>query len=87
VILCDGETFSIDENWLQPETRRASRQTLALAATIGNQERAIIEAALEESRGRISGPAGAAGILGMPRTTLESKIKSLRINKHQFRYA
>jgi hypothetical protein len=43
----------------------------------------MIEAALEESWGRISGPSGAAGKLGMPRTTLESKIKSLRINKHQ----
>jgi len=87
VILCDGETFSIDENWLQPETRRASRQSLRLAAAVGNQERAIIQAALKESQGRISGPAGAAGKLGLPRTTLESKIKSLRINKHQFRCA
>ncbi len=44
----------------------------------------MIEAALEEGRGRISGPAGAAGKLGMPRTTLELKIKSLRIDKHRF---
>ena len=47
----------------------------------------MIVAALEESRGRISGPSGAAGKLGIPRTTLESKIKSLRINKHEFKWA
>lgn len=84
MILCDGETFSIDETWLQPETRGTSKRPVPLAATLVNQEREMIEAALEESRGRISGPSGAAGKLGMPRTTLESKIKSLRINKHQF---
>jgi formate hydrogenlyase transcriptional activator len=86
VILCDGETFSIDETWLQRETRR-TRPPVALTATLANQEREMIEAALVESRGRISGPSGAAEKLGMPRTTLESKIKSLRINKHQFKCA
>jgi formate hydrogenlyase transcriptional activator len=87
VILCDGKTFTIDETWLQPETRGTSKRLVPLAATIVNQEKQIIEAALEESRGRISGPSGAAGKLGIPRTTLEYKIKSLRINKHQFAYA
>ncbi len=86
VILCDGETLSIDETWLRPE-RRKSKLPLSLTATIVNHEREIIEAALEESRGRISGPSGAAEKLGMPRTTLEAKIKSLRINKHQFKSA
>ena len=86
VILCDGETFSIDETWLQPETR-GDKRPVALTATLANREREMIQAALEESRGRISGPSGAAGKLGMARTTLESKIKSLRINKHQFKYA
>jgi transcriptional regulator with GAF, ATPase, and Fis domain len=85
VILCDGETFSIDETWLQPETRATVRPPVTFTATLANQERDIIEAALEQSRGRISGPSGAAGKLGMPRTTLESKIKSLRINKHRFK--
>ena len=86
VILCDGETFSIDETWLQPETR-GTKQPVALTATLANQEREIIEAALQESRGRISGPSGAAGKLGVARTTLEWKIKSLRINKYQFKWA
>ncbi len=87
VILFDGETFSIDETWLQPVTRETTKPAVALTATLANQEREIIEAALEESRGRISGPSGAAGKLGMPRTTLESKIRSLRINKYQFKWA
>jgi formate hydrogenlyase transcriptional activator len=87
VILCDGETFSIDEMWLRPESRGTSKPQVPLAATLLNQEREMIEAALEESLGRISGPSGAAGKLGMPRTTLESKIRSLRINKHQFKCA
>jgi formate hydrogenlyase transcriptional activator len=87
VILCDSETFSIDETWLHPKTRGTAKPPVALAATVANQEREIIEASLEECRGRISGPSGAAGKLGMPRTTLESKIKSLRINKHQFKCA
>jgi transcriptional regulator with GAF, ATPase, and Fis domain len=87
VILCDGETLSIDETWLQPEARRSSKTPLALPATRLNQEREIIEAALEESRGRISGPFGAAEKLGMPRTTLQSKIRALRINQYQFKCA
>jgi DNA-binding NtrC family response regulator len=49
------------------------------------QEKQVIEAALAEARGRVSGPAGAAAKLGIPSTTLESKIKSLKINKHQFK--
>jgi transcriptional regulator with GAF, ATPase, and Fis domain len=84
VILCDGETLSIDEAWLRPRT---PKEAPSLPAAIVNQERELIEAALAESQGRVSGPTGAAGKLGMPRTTLESKIRSLRINKHRFRFA
>lgn len=84
VILCDGETLSIDEAWLRPRTPKPA---LPDPAAIENQEREIIEAALEESRGRVSGPSGAAGKLGMPRTTLESKIRTLSINKKRFRIA
>ena len=86
VILSDGETFVIETSWLQSQAPRASRP-IRLAETLVNQERGVIEAALEESQGRISGPSGAAIRLGMPRTTLESKIRSLRINKHQFKSA
>jgi formate hydrogenlyase transcriptional activator len=81
MILCDAETFSVDEAWLQPESERR----LQLQPSLMNQERELIETALEETRGRVSGPQGAARRLGVPRTTLESKIKSLGINKHRFR--
>jgi len=83
MILCDGDTFSIDKSWL----RREEPGPVVPAGTFVDQEREIIEAALDESGGRISGPSGAAGKLGLPRTTLESKIKSLRIDKHQFKCA
>jgi formate hydrogenlyase transcriptional activator len=82
MILCDAETFSVDEAWLQPESKR----WLGLQPSLMNQERELIEGALEETRGRVSGPKGAARRLGIPRTTLESKIKSLGINKHGYRF-
>jgi len=66
VILCDADTLSIDESWLRPEARTVLKPAIALAATLVNQEREMIENALEECRGRISGPSGAAGKLGMP---------------------
>jgi formate hydrogenlyase transcriptional activator len=84
VILSDGETFSIDRSWIEPERPATPRPPIPLSTALGTQEREMIEAALGESRGRISGPEGAAGKLGIPRTTLESRIKSLRIDKHRF---
>jgi formate hydrogenlyase transcriptional activator len=81
-ILCDSGTFCVDEEWRQPETESPARLRLSLTS----HEREVIGAALVESRGRISGPRGAARKLGMPRTTLESKIKSLRINKERYRF-
>lgn len=84
VILCDGETFSIDKTWVEPKRPAIPKPPIPLSTALGTQEREMIEAALEESRGRIAGPAGAAGKLGMPRTTLESKLKSLRIDKRRF---
>jgi DNA-binding NtrC family response regulator len=85
VILCETEIFSVDESWLSrapstPLTESPPRPSKK--ATL--QEREIIEAALAETKGRVSGPAGAAAKLGIPSTTLESKIKSLKINKHLF---
>src|SRR6185369_1595947 len=85
VILCETEIFSVDESWLS----RASSESLEGSPTLLKrptlQEREIIEAALAEAKGRVSGPAGAAAKLGIPSTTLESKIKSLKINKHHFK--
>jgi PAS domain S-box-containing protein len=85
VILCETEIFSVDESWLS----RASSESLEASPTLLKrptlQEREIIEAALAEAKGRVSGPTGAAAKLGIPSTTLESKIKSLKINKHHFK--
>jgi DNA-binding NtrC family response regulator len=84
VILSRGEAFTVDESWMQ-RGRTASPATAGgLNEALVNRERDIIEAALAESRGRISGPSGAAIKLGIPRTTLEARIRGLRINKHRF---
>jgi formate hydrogenlyase transcriptional activator len=81
MIFCDSGTFHVDKAWLQPE----AEPPVGLQPSLVRQERELIEAALAETRGRISGPDGAAKRLGVPRTTLESKIKNLRIDKHRFR--
>ena len=92
VIVSDGDVFSVDESWLsrQPRTHEPknapglSHQS-ALPQKLAAQEKEIIEAALRECGGRVSGSKGAAARLGMPGTTLESKIKSLKIDKNRFR--
>ena len=85
VVLCDSETFSVDETWLKPEGQRLPGPAIPFVATLVEREKEIIETALTACQGRIAGPTGAAAKLGIPRQTLESKIKSLRINKHQFK--
>jgi DNA-binding NtrC family response regulator len=84
VILCRGETFTIDESWMQHSTTAVRATPGRLTEALVNRERDMIEAALMESRGRIFGPSGAAVKLGIPRSTLESRIRGLRINKHRF---
>jgi formate hydrogenlyase transcriptional activator len=87
MILCETETFSIDENWLpQPSPLTPeSKQQVELPRRLLVHEKDMIEAALKDTRGRVSGPTGAAAKLGIPRSTLESKIRSLKINKNRFR--
>ena len=87
VILCETEIFSIDENWLplQPLLTTEPKPQVELPRRLLVQEKVMIEAALKETRGRVSGPTGAAVKLGIPRSTLESKIRSLKINKNRFR--
>jgi formate hydrogenlyase transcriptional activator len=86
VILCETEIFSIDESWLPPPPMTPEpKQQVELPRRLLVQEKDMIEAALKESRGRIFGPEGAAVKLGIPRSTLESKIRSLKINKNRFR--
>lgn len=85
VILCDGETFAVDESWLQSESPRAGHPGNGLARLAPDRERELIESVLAETRGRIAGPSGAAAKLGIPRSTLETKIKKLGIAKHRFK--
>jgi formate hydrogenlyase transcriptional activator len=85
VILCVGETLSVSETWLKRTAPRLSGFTAPLVATLADREREVIEAALADSQGRISGPSGAAAKLGIPRQTLDSKIANLQISKGQFK--
>ena len=85
VVLCEGETFSIDCSWLKGEPHQPSKGTARLVTTLADAEKELIEAALAASRGRISGFSGAAAKLGIPRQTLESKIKALHIDRLSFR--
>jgi formate hydrogenlyase transcriptional activator len=85
VILCDRETLSIDESCMHHETLETLQRSTPLSEALTNREKEMIEAALEETGGRVFGPSGAAVKLGIPRSTLESRIRSLQINKHLFR--
>jgi len=85
VILSDGETFSVDETWLTPVTPKTAAPSVALVANLVDHEREMIETALREAEGLVSGPTGAATKLGIPRQTLESKIRKLGINRHRFK--
>jgi formate hydrogenlyase transcriptional activator len=85
VILSDGETFSVDETWLTPVTPKAVTTSVPLVANLIDHEREMIETALREAEGLVSGPSGAATKLGIPRQTLESKIRKLGINRHHFK--
>src|SRR5260370_264002 len=86
VILCESDIFSIDESWLPlPLPATESKRHIELPRRLEAQEKNIIEEALKASRGRVFGPTGAAAKLGIPRSTLESKIKALKIDKNRFR--
>ena len=85
VILSEGDTLAVDETWLKQEAPRKPVRTRTLTGALVRQEKEMIEAALAESQGRISGPAGAAAELGLPARTLDSKIKRLKINKYRFK--
>ena len=85
VILCDGETFSVDETWLRRELPVARSRPSTLNRVLARQEKEMIEAALAESDGQVSGPSGAAAKLGLPARTLDSKIKRFKINKYRFK--
>ena len=85
VILCDGETFSVDETWLTRVAPKSPATSVPLVANLVEREREMLETALREAKGVIGGPTGAAAKLGIPRQTLESKIRKLGINRHRFK--
>jgi transcriptional regulator with GAF, ATPase, and Fis domain len=86
VIMCETENFSVDETWLpqQPVASETKSQS-SFSQKLASQEKEMIESALRKSEGRVFGPSGAAAKLGISRSTLESKIRSLRINKNRFK--
>ena len=84
VILCTGDTFSIDEAWLSTQAPLRAEGSGPLPTALLDQEKEMIEAALTKSRGKVAGPRGAAATLGIPASTLESKIKQLGIEKRRF---
>ena len=89
VLLCDGATLSVDDAWFRQETGKKVGQAAnvvlrGLGRLQSNEERELIEGALADSGGQVSGPSGAAARLGIPRQTLESKIARLRIDKRKY---
>ncbi len=85
VIVCESENFSVDENWLSRRSITAELKGHKVLSQLTNHEREVIEAALRDSKGRVSGPSGAAARLNIPGSTLESKIRSLQIDKRRFK--
>ena len=83
VILCEGETLSIDPTWLARADAKSGTRRAPLAVDLVEREKEMIEDALREAEGAISGRTGAAARLGLPRQTLESKIRKLGINRHR----
>ncbi len=90
VFLSSGNAFSVDQLWLSKETSRPAARVEASAGFTSEgesrSERDTIEAALAETKGRVSGPLGAAAKLRIPPSTLETQIKALNIDKRRFKY-
>jgi formate hydrogenlyase transcriptional activator len=86
VILSEGDILSVDKTWLKRRSpQAATNPAFALNGLLHKQEKEMIEAALAESQGQVSGSTGAAAKLGLPTKTLDSKIKRFGINKYQFK--
>jgi formate hydrogenlyase transcriptional activator len=91
VIFCETGVLAVDPSWLSFECRTPSESSTPRQGSApsgwksAGEEKEAIETALAATAGRVSGPAGAAAQLGMPSSTLESKIRSLKINKFRFK--
>jgi formate hydrogenlyase transcriptional activator len=84
IIVSETDEFTVDESWLSTGPAVLNNGS-TLSAALSAREKAMIEDALRASGGRVSGPSGAATRLGIPRSTLESRIRALKINKNRFR--
>jgi len=84
VIVSETDEFTVDESWLSQRGRRLGAG-VGLSSSLAAHEKAIVEDALRASRGRVFGLSGAAARLGIPRSTLESRIRALKIDKRRFR--
>jgi DNA-binding NtrC family response regulator len=87
IIVCETENFSVDESWLSREPEQENQAIRPLSRMSASEEKKMIEAALADAEGRVSGPSGAAAKLGLPPSTLDSKIRTLKINKYRFKTA
>jgi formate hydrogenlyase transcriptional activator len=92
VILCESDTFSIDETWLTRKSKLSTEPSIPIGTSLPQQqrvqaetERQMIEAALAVTRGRVAGPRGAAAKLGIPRQTLDSKIAAFGIDRNRYK--
>ena len=85
VIVCDTENFVVDKSWLSPRIAETDPTVRPLLRMSASQEKKLIEDALAETQGRVAGASGAAAKLGIPPSTLDSKIAAFKINKHQFK--
>jgi DNA-binding NtrC family response regulator len=85
VIVHNRGSLSVKKSWLSDECLQSEPATQLLFRRSDLEERKLIEAVLAETRGRVSGPTGAAAKLGIPPSTLESKIRSMKMNKYRFK--
>jgi DNA-binding NtrC family response regulator len=85
IVLCDSETFQVDESWLSVSCHEPGSARFMALRIPPSEEKKTIEAALADAQGRVSGPTGAAAKLGIPASTLDSKIRAFKINKHRFK--
>jgi formate hydrogenlyase transcriptional activator len=85
VILSDAEEFRLDASWLTGAPAKPPVPSGSLAGDLAQREKAVIESALREARGVIGGATGAAAKLGIPRQTLESKLRKLGIDRYRFK--
>jgi DNA-binding NtrC family response regulator len=83
VILCTSDTLRVDPAWLSSPDAPHRKSAGPLTESLHSYEKELIEAALAESNGKVAGPGGAAAKLGIPRSTLDLKIKQLNIRKHR----